>query len=148
MVGVMFEVAAAATIDRFGTDVAVAGGAGGLLRGVLYATVSATDTRPGAVIADYGTIASDDGTGAHLWTVSQAVVPGTKYIFAVAVQVAGCTLRTTETYDPRVTVSGTAGWIGTVATGAYSKAGVTGAPPDPWGATVDEVPIRVAIRWA
>lgn len=147
MVGVAFEVAAAATFDRIGTDVAIAGGAGGLLRAELYQAVSATDTRPGALVADYGTIPSDDGTGAHLWTVAQDVVPGTVYVAAIAAQVAGCTVRTTETYDPRVTVSGTAGWTGTVANGAYVRTGVTGAPPDPFGVPLDEVPIRIALRW-
>jgi len=146
-VAVLFEVASAATFDRIGVDVAAAAAAGGLLRATLYNVTSATDTRPGAVVTDFGTIASDVGTGAQLWTVAQAVTPGQVYALMVAAQVAGCSLRTVETYDPRVTLAGTTGWTGTVSSGAYARAGVTGAAPNPFGVPSDEVPIRIALRW-
>lgn len=148
-VGVAFCVARDATFDRIATDVAVAGGAGGLLRAYLSTAVSATDTRPGALVADYGTIASDDGTGLHQWTgLSQAVSEGTLYVLTIAAQVASCSLRTTETTDPRVTLVAAASITGTIAAGAYTRSGVTGSAPDPWGTPSDEVPVRMAVRWA
>jgi len=146
-VAVLFEVTEAGTIDRIGVDVATAAAAGGLLRAMLYDVTSTSDNRPAALVTDFGTIASDGGTGATLWTVAQAVTPGQVYAMAVAAQVAGCALRTVETYDPRVTLAGTTGWTGTVASGAFARAGVTGAPPDPFGVPSDEVPIRIALRW-
>jgi hypothetical protein len=146
MCGVLFEVASSCSIDRVATDVAVAGGAGGKLRAMLYAVTSSTDTRPGALISDYGQIASDDGTGTHTWTVSSSLTAGTVYCLAVAAQTAGCSLRVTETYDPRATMSAFPG--GTVAVGGYAKASVTGTPPDPWGTPLDEVPVRLAVRFA
>jgi hypothetical protein len=147
-VAVLFEVAHAGTIDRIGVDVASAAAAGGLLRASLYAVTSTTDNRPAALQTDFATIPSDVGTGAQLWTVSQAVTTGQVYAMMIAAQVAGCSLRTVETYDPRVTLAGTTGWTGTVASGAYARAGVTGAAPNPFGVPVDEVPVRIALRWA
>lgn len=148
-VGLAFCVSRAATIDRVATDVAVAAGAGGLLRAYLSTAASATDGRPSALVADFGTIAADDGTGLHQWTaLSQAVSSGQLYVLTVAAQVAGCTLRTTETTDPRVTLAAAASITGTVAAGAYTRTGVTGAAPNPWGTPSDEVPVRLAVRWA
>jgi hypothetical protein len=151
-VGVPFTVDAAVTIDRVGLGVATALGAGGLWRAGLYETISASNLLPGALVADFGTIVGDAGTGALEWTgLSQALAAGGKvYLLAVAAQIAGGgALRTTETFNVAMGVLTPANYAGTTAIGAYYRAGVTAAMPDPWGASViDEVPIRLAIRYA
>jgi hypothetical protein len=70
------------------------------------------------------------------------------YVLTLAAQVAGCSLRTTETTDPRVTLVAAASTTGTIAAGAYTRSGVTGSAPDPWGTPADEIPVRIAVRWA
>lgn len=77
--------------DQFGVEVSTAGTAGSVMRMALYASDSA-GRRPGSLITDYGTIATDT-TGYKLYTISQAFTANTVYWLAWGSEVAAPTVR-------------------------------------------------------
>lgn len=79
------------TADQIGMEVSTAGAGGALIRMGLYASNAAGD-RPGSLITDYGTIASDT-TGYKMITINQAFEAGNTYWLAWAAEVAASTVR-------------------------------------------------------
>lgn len=120
------------TIRELACDVVTIGSAGALTRLVLYSPISETDVRPGALLVDAGTVATDDAPGMKVLTVSQAFAGG--LVWAAAINQGGASTRASLRFGtmipgplPMLVKSATTIY------GAWQKLGITGAPPDPVG---------------
>lgn len=120
-------------IDRIGVETTVAGEAGSLLRFAVYADRD-TDSYPGALLFDAGTVAADGAIGLKEITIAQYVGPGLIWL-AVVAQNAVTTRPTMRSIQAGIMQIGSTNGL-LSGQSAFNYSNVTGAFPDPWTAAV------------
>lgn len=123
------------TLDRIGAEVTSLGDVGSKVRLGIYNDNG--NLYPGALLLDAGTIAGDAIAVAEI-TISQVLDPGVYWLVGAVqlVTVLQPTVRTAA--ELPLCPSAPDSTLMTTDLFGFSKAGVTGALPTPWGATVTQ----------